>query len=159
MTDKTELANILLTIPWFQQLTQAHLTRLVEIAELIDLPQGKDLFKEGDQEDDLYIVINGRIAIEIYAPGRGRIPIYTAEPLDVVGWSSVNPVVRQRTASARAVLDSRLVSLESQPLRQLCEVDCGLGCIIYKRIANVVAGRLMVTRLQLLDLYAHPAEA
>ena len=155
--DKKQLADLLLTIPWFQQLSERHLDLLVEITSVVEIPRGQDLFKEGDEEDDLYIVINGRIAIEIFAPGRGRIPLYTAEPLDVVGWSSVTPVVRQRTASARAVMDSRLVALDANALRQLCDGDCALGCIIFRRVANVIAGRLMVTRLQLLDLYASPA--
>jgi CRP-like cAMP-binding protein len=156
--DKKKLAELLLTIPWFQQLSERHLDMLVDIANVVEIPKGQDLFKEGDEEDDLYVVVNGRIAIEIFAPGRGRVPLYTAEPLDVVGWSSVTPVVRQRTASARAVMDSRLIALDANALRQLCDGDCALGCIIFRRIANVIAGRLMVTRLQLLDLYASPAQ-
>src|SRR3972149_11471659 len=112
MTDpkhKKQLADLLLTIPWFQQLTERHLDLLVDIADVVEVPQGQDLFKEGDEEDDLYVVVNGRIAIEIFAPGKGRISLYTAEPLDVVGWSSVSPGGREGTASAPAVVDSRLL--------------------------------------------------
>lgn len=156
--DKKKLVELLLTIPWFQQLSESHLDLLVNIANIVEIPKGQDLFKEGDEEDDLYIVVNGRVAIEIFAPGRGRVPLYTAEPLDVVGWSSVTPVVRKRTASARAVFDSRLIALDATELRQLCDRDCALGCMFFRRIANVIAGRLMVTRLQLLDLYASPTQ-
>lgn len=158
MEKDQSLKQIFLAIPWFQQLSDDHLDLLNQISHLLEVPQGKDLFKEGDKEDFLYIVVNGRIGIEIFAPGKGRITIYTAEPTEIVGWSSVTPVVRQRTASARAVLDSRLIAMDAQALRQLCEDDCGLGCIIMRRIANVVAARLLVTRLQLLDLYASPTE-
>jgi len=150
--------ELLMAIPWFQQLSQDHLNLLAGFSHLVEVPQGKDLFKEGEPEDYLYIVVNGRISIEIFAPGRGRLSIYTAEPLDVVGWSSVTPVVRQRTASARAVLDSRLIAMDALPLRRLCESDCALGCIVMRRIANVVAQRLLMTRLQLLDLFANPGE-
>jgi CRP-like cAMP-binding protein len=65
-------------------------------------------------------------------------------------------VIRQRTASARAVLDSRLAAVDGRELRKLCDQDYELGYIIMRRIANVIAARLMITRLQLLDLYAHP---
>ena len=156
MSNDQSLQEILMAIPWFQQLSQDHLGLLADFSHLVEVPQGKDLFKEGEGEDFLYIVINGRISIEFYAPGRGRISIYTAEPMDVVGWSSVTPVVRQRTASARAVLDSRLIAMDAASLRRLCEGDCALGCIVMRRIANVVAQRLLVTRLQLLDLFANP---
>jgi CRP/FNR family cyclic AMP-dependent transcriptional regulator len=152
------IKEILYAMPWFQQLSEEHLSLLADFSHLVDVPQGKDLFKEGEQEDYLYIVVNGRVSIEIYAPGRGRLSIYTAEPLDVVGWSSVTPVVRQRTASARAVMDSRLVAMDAVSLRRLCEGDCALGCIVMRRIANTIAQRLLMTRLQMLDLFANPGE-
>jgi len=158
MSKDQTLQEILMAIPWFQQLSRDHLDLLAGFSHLVEVPQGKDLFKEGEAEDYLYVVINGRISIEIFAPGRGRLSIYTAEPLDVVGWSSVTPVVRQRTASARAVLDSRLIAMDAVSLRRLCEGDCALGCIVMRRIANVVAQRLLVTRLQLLDLFANPEQ-
>ncbi len=156
--DKNELREIFQAIPWFEQLPQDYLDLLADFSDLVEVPQGQDLFKEGDKEDFLYVVVNGRISIEIYAPGRGRLSIYTAEPMELVGWSSVTPVVRQRTASARAVLDSRLIAMDAQALRNLCESDCGLGCVVMRRIANTVAQRLLVTRLQLLDLFAEPGE-
>jgi len=82
--------------------------------------------------------------------------IYTAEPMDVVGWSSVTPVVRRRTAGAQAVLPSCLARLDAAGLRKLCEEDHDLGYIVMRRMANVVASRLLTTRLQLLDMFANP---
>lgn len=96
------------------------------------------------------------MAIEIYVPGRGRQRIYTAEPMGIVGWSSATPVIRQRTASARAVLPGRLVYLDAVKLRQLCDQDRDPGYVVMRRMANVIAGRLLVTRLQLLDMFANP---
>ena len=158
MTNESELIGALQAIPWFQQLSKDHFAKIVGIAQIRTFERGEDLFREGDQEDSLYIVLEGRVATDIYVPGRGRVPIYTAEPLEVVGWSSVTPVVRQRTASARAVLDSRLIAFDAQQLRQICDEDHELGYIIMRRMANVVAGRLLVTRLQLLDVFNHPTD-
>ena len=157
MEKKQELVSCLQTIPWFQELSEEHFDKLVEIAHLREAKKDHTLFSEGDKEDYLYILLEGRVSVDIYSPVRGRIRIFTAEVLDVVGWSSVTPVVRQRTATVCAVLDSRLVALDAKKLRALCEADNTLGYIIMRRLANVVAARLMVTRLQLLDLYANPA--
>jgi CRP-like cAMP-binding protein len=77
--------------------------------------------------------------------------------MDVVGWSSVTPVVRRRTAGAQAVLPSSLVRLDAKGLRQLCDEDFELGYIVMRRMANVVASRLLTTRLQLLDMFANPS--
>ncbi|MCI0521073.1 MAG: Crp/Fnr family transcriptional regulator [Chloroflexi bacterium] len=154
--DPKEITAAFQTIPWFQEITPEHFDKLCEISCLREVEPGEELFREGDKEDYLYIVLEGRVAIEIYVPARGRMRIYTAEALDIVGWSSATPVVRQRTASARAVLPSRLIAMDAQKLRQLCEEDYHLGYVVMRRLANVVASRLLVTRLQLLDIFAHP---
>ena len=156
MSAQMDPRPILASIPWFGDLEPKHFEHMVQIAQVLDLEAGQELFKEGDKEDCLYIVINGRVALEIFVPHRGKVRILTAEPMDVVGWSAVTPVVRTRTAGARAVLPSRLVCLDSAGLRQLCEADHDLGYVVMRRIANIVASRLLVTRLQLLDMFAPP---
>lgn len=158
-SDPREIQAVLQTVPWFQELAPDHFIQMCEISSLREVQAGEELFREGDKEDNLYVVLEGRIAIEIFVPGRGRTRIYTAEPMEVVGWSSVTPVVRQRTASARAVLPSRLVVQDAQKIRELSERNHDLGYVVMRRLANVVASRLLVTRLQLLDMFAHPGGA
>jgi CRP-like cAMP-binding protein len=155
MSNEQELTDALCSIPWFQELESQHFEKMKEIASLREYESRQEIFKEGDKEDFMYIVLEGRVALEMFVPGRGRVRIFTAEPMDVIGWSSVTPVVRQRTASAHAVLPSRLVALDSARLRLLCEQDHDLGYVVMRRLANVIASRLLVTRLQLLDMFAH----
>jgi len=156
--DSVALEAALQTIPWFQHLHPDHFASMAQIASLRSVQPRETLFREGDPEDYLYVLLKGRVALEINVPGRGRTRLMTAEPLDVIGWSSVTPVVRRRTATAVAVLPSELVALDAPALLRRCEADPGLGYVVMRRLANVVAQRLLVTRLQLLDMYAHPAE-
>jgi CRP/FNR family transcriptional regulator, cyclic AMP receptor protein len=158
MTNQQELVSALQAIPWFEVMTTDHFNKMVGISKILKFEPGQSIFHEGDKEDYLYIVLEGRVAIEISIPGRGRIRILTADPMDVVGWSSVTPVVRQRTAGARAVFPSRLVAIDANNLRRLCDEDHSLGYYVMRRLANVVAGRLLTTRLQLLDMFANPTE-
>lgn len=155
--NQQELLDSLQTIPWFQEISPEHFEKIAEISRLLEVDANQELFREGDPEDYLYIVLQGRVAIEMFVPGRGRVRIYTAEAMDVVGWSSVTPVVRRRTAGAQAVLPSCLIRLDAVCLRQLCEEDPHLGYIVMRRMANVVASRLLTTRLQLLDMFAYPS--
>jgi CRP-like cAMP-binding protein len=155
---KPELIKELQAIPWFQELSGDHFDRLIDIASLVDVEMGEELYREGDRQDYMYIVLTGRIASDINVPGRGRSRIYTSEPMDVVGWSGITPVLRQRTASAIAIMPSRLAAFDAVALRQACEADHDLGYVVMRRLANVVAARLMVTRLQLVDMFSHPAE-
>ena len=158
MTKKQELTEALQAIPWFQAMTKDHFNKIVSVAHFIEFESGQVIFHEGDREDYLYVVLEGRVAIEISLPGRGRTRILTADAMDVVGWSSVTPVVRQRTAGARAVLPSRLVDFDAEKLRALCEEDHDFGYYVMRRLANVAASRLMITRLQLLDMFGSPVE-
>lgn len=158
MDKEQEIKEVLQAIRWFQSLSDEHFNKMAEISELVTYDRDEMIFKQGDKQEYLYIVIEGRVAVELYSPVRGYLRVFTAEPMDVVGWSSATPVVRQRTASARAVLDSRLVAIDSAALNRLCEEDCALGYIVMRRLANVAAARLMICRLQLVDLFANPEE-
>ena len=159
MDEQTDPRKIMENIPWFMELKPEHFEKMAEIASVHNFPEGSELFREGDREDRLYVVIEGRVGIEIFVPQRGRVSILTAEPLDTFGWSSVTPTIRTRTASARAVLPTRVIGFDSEALRNLCDEDFELGYFIMRRIANIIAGRLLITRLQLLDMFASPPEA
>ena len=156
MDDKAELINVMQSIPWFYEMEPRIFDKIAGICELTSYEAGQYLFREGDKEDYLYIMVEGRVALEIHVPGRGTMRVYTAEPMDIVGWSSITPVVRQRTAAARAVLPSRLLRMLAADLYRFCDEDHDLGYVVMRRLSNVVASRLLTTRLQLLDMFAHP---
>jgi CRP/FNR family transcriptional regulator, cyclic AMP receptor protein len=147
-----DLTKTLRRIPWFAELSKAKLDCLASIATLHELEAGDQLFQEGDREDFLYVLLEGQVVLEIEVPTRGQVPIYTAEVLDTLGWSSMTPIVRQRTASARATQPCLLIGFNSKLLQQLCDDDCELGYIIMRRMANVVANRLLTTRICLLEM-------
>jgi len=155
MSKPVELIQALRAIPWFVELKPYHLERLSSIAKFRTIDIDDKLFREGDQIDDVFILLEGQIALEIYVPTFGELRIFTAEPLDIIGWDSMTPVVRQRTSDARAIKPTRLVAFNGDEMRKLCEEDRDLGYVIMRRVSNVVASRLLTTRLQLYELIMH----
>ena len=156
MDHKTEVMQELEKITWFKELKHEHLLKLADIAHLRHVRGGEVLFREGDKEDYLYIVIEGRIALDIFVPHRGKMRIYTAESWDLFGWSSVTPVIHKRTAGAIGVIDSLIIGIDAEKLRKACDEDHDLGYVVMRRLTNIVASRLQVTRLQLLDMFGNP---
>jgi CRP-like cAMP-binding protein len=156
MDDQTDVMQELGKIPWFQELRPRYLQTITAIAHLRNVKIGEVLFREGDKEGYVYIVIQGRIALDIFVPHRGKVRIYTAEPWDVFGWSSLTSSVRGRTAGAMCIMDGLVIAIDAEKLRQACEEDHDLGYVVMRRLANIVASRLLVTRLQLLDMFAAP---
>jgi len=156
MGNVEDVSKELQKIPWFHELNKEHIQKIAEITDVSYVKTGEVLFREGDKQECIYVVIEGRIALDMFIPHRGKIRFYTAEPGEVFGWSSVTPTIRQRTAGATAVVDGLIVCINAEKLRQVCDEDHDLGYLVMRRLANVVAGRLLVTRLQLLDMFANP---
>lgn len=152
-----DLTKTLRRIPWFVDLTQTQLDRLASITMLHEIEPNEVLFNEGDREDYLYVLLEGQIVLEVEAPTHGQVAVYTAEALDIIGWSSMTPIVRQRTTSARATQQCLLLGFNSKLLQQMCDEDHELGYIIMRRLSNVVASRLLTTRLCLLEIIAQSA--
>jgi CRP-like cAMP-binding protein len=152
--------NTLREIPFLADLSEPHLELLASLSRMRTAKDGEELFHEGDPQDYLYIVLEGRVALEIHIPNRGRLRILTVESGELLGWSSVTDAIPRRTASARVVCDTRLMAIDSVRLNKACQEDPILGYRIMVRVANVIANRLVSTRIQMLDLFANqPAEA
>ncbi|GIV66169.1 MAG: hypothetical protein KatS3mg047_0562 [Bellilinea sp.] len=148
----SNLIETLRTIPWFLDLKPQQIEALAAISSIVQYQEGETIFCEGDRVDNIYIILSGEIGVDIAVPSRGIVRITTAEPLDIIGWSKLTPVVRQRTASTIALKDSTLLVLNGDELNRLCEEDPRLGYVIMRRVANVVASNLLTIKLQLMDL-------
>jgi len=152
MFKDASLNESLKNIPWFFELKPTSFERLESIADLIDLPAGQILFSEGERAVDFYIILSGQIAIESQVPCHGIVCTFTAGALDVIGWSCLTAFTRQRTSSARAITDCRLIAMNGEALRAMCDEDHDLGYIIMRRLANIIASYMLTTRLHLYDL-------
>jgi CRP/FNR family cyclic AMP-dependent transcriptional regulator len=158
MDSMEDIQAALQKVPWFISLTPEHFQKTVELSHIRHVKAGEIFFREGDKQDFVYIVLEGRVSLDIFVPHHGKVRFYTAEVNDVFGWSSVTPDMRQRTAGAVAVLDTTVACIDAEGLRKFAENDHDFGYLLMRRLANVVASRLMVTRLQLIDMFAGPAE-
>jgi CRP/FNR family cyclic AMP-dependent transcriptional regulator len=142
-------------IPWFNELTPIQVEQLAAISKVRQFQPGEELFHEGDRADFMYVVLSGQILAENYIPSLGNHSVTHADPLDVLGWSCLTPMVRQRIATARACEPSRLLVIEGDSLARLCDSDHDLGYLIMRRVANIVASQFLATRLYLYDIIRH----
>ncbi len=139
-------------IPWFNELTPIQIERLAKISRIQQFQPDEVLFREGDRVECLYIILSGEVVLENYIPTLGNHTVAHAEALDVVGWSCLTPVARQRTATVKSVKLSRIISIKGEDLLSLCKEDPDLGYIIMRRVANIVASQFLATRLHLYEI-------
>ena len=69
MCNHRELTSSLQLIPWFRDLEPFQIDSLRQISSLRQVQPGDILFQEGDPEDYLYFVLEGKMAIEMTIPG------------------------------------------------------------------------------------------
>jgi CRP/FNR family transcriptional regulator, cyclic AMP receptor protein len=136
----------------FRDLEPRYVNLLTGCAANVRFDAGAFLFREGQPADRFFVVRQGRVALEIDAPGRGPIVIQTLGEDDVIGYSWLFPPYRWRF-DARAIEPTRALALDGQCLRGKCDDDPVLGYELMKRFAGIALQRLQATRLQLLDVY------
>lgn len=146
------LEPILAKHPFFTGLDKRYLELITGCASNVRFGAGEYLFREGEEAKQFYIVRHGKVALELFAAGRGPITIRTIEEGEVLGWSWLFPPY-QWHFSARAVELTRAIALDGVCLRTKCDEDHSLGYHFLNRFSHIMVERLQATSLQLLDLY------
>ena len=139
--------------PFFEGLEPEYLRLLTGCASNARFEAGAYIFREGEEANQFYLLRQGRVALEIFAPQSPPIIIETLEEEDVLGWSWLVAPYYWRF-NARAVELTRAICLDGKCLRTKCEADHNLGYHLLKRFVQIIDQRLQATRLQLLDVYA-----
>ncbi|MBL8132191.1 MAG: cyclic nucleotide-binding domain-containing protein [Anaerolineae bacterium] len=147
------LEPILAKHPFFEGLDKRYLELLTGCASNVVFKPDTLVFREGEDAKQFFILREGAVAIEIFAPGQGNVTIQTVEEGDIVGWSWLFPPHRWMF-SGRVLQPVRAIALDGECLRKKCEEDHSLGYEFFKRFSHLLVERLQATRLQLLDLYS-----
>lgn len=126
---------------------------ILELAQNRTFPPGAVLFTEGCLHPDFHLVMEGHVRLEMAVPNRGRVPLLTVGPGDVLAWSALLSHGRM-TTSAVALEKVSTVAFDGSRLQQLCELHPEIGFQIMRQLAASLSRRLLATRLQLLDLFA-----
>ena len=153
ITDQPNLMKMLAETRFAEGIPGDHLQCLSRVSRLLRVPAGARLFREGDVEDEVFVITAGHIRLSMNVPGRGDVAFLTTGPGELVGWSGLVADGRM-TATATAVEDTTLIAMSGEKLRDLCSREQVLGYVLMQRVAQVLSQRLLSTRLQLLDLFA-----
>ena len=146
-------APALSTLAFFEGFPESFLSLLSAHAHLRLFEPGGEVVHEGAPADAFFIVLAGKVALEVVLPDRPRRTIQTVGPGEVLGWSWLVPPHRWRL-DARAVKSTRLLAIEAEALRRTLSERPVEGYRFLLRLLPVIAQRLENTRLQVLDLHA-----
>ena len=146
------LERILSEHPFFKGLEEPYLQLLVGCASNVRFDAGEVIFREGEEANKFYLIRQGKVAVEMFAPSRGPIILQTLGEGEVLGWSWLVAPYRWRF-DGRAVELTRAIALDGECLRGKCEEDHDLGYELMKRVSLVMEKLVQATRMQLADVY------
>jgi len=149
------IAEYLGTHPFFANLDAVAVQDLAGCARNLHLRAGEYLFREGGTAEHFYVVLSGRVSLELFRPGSGAHVIDSVGEGEVLDWPWLIPP-HKWMYDAQATEPARVVALDSACLRGKCAADPGLGYDIMQRVARDMARRLQATQVRLLDLYGVP---
>jgi CRP-like cAMP-binding protein len=118
--DVTTAADLLAGVDLFKELRPEELARLAEQSTSETLRRGDIVFREGDEPDRLYVVIQGRIAISKRSLDGREAVVALVEDGDLFGEMGFF-LPLGRSAEARALEPSTLLAVAFAPVRQIYE--------------------------------------
>ena len=140
--------------PFLRELEPEYLALLAGCAANVRFREGSFMFREGEPAGQCFLIREGKMALEIDAPGRGSIIVQTLGAGDVTGFSwLLEP--HQWEFDGRAVEPVRALALDGTCLRRKCADDPRLGFELTQLFARLAIRRLQATRLRLLDVYGN----
>jgi CRP/FNR family cyclic AMP-dependent transcriptional regulator len=132
---------------------KGHVEKLAGLCRDLSYKQGEMIFREGDKAGELYILTDGKVALEMEVrpiPDRPGIPtaVEVITKGGAFGWSAlVEP--HCYTLSARCMTRSTVLAMKGDILRMMMADDTGLGLELMRRVARLISLRLTDTRLRL----------
>ncbi len=128
------------------------LNKLVECARDARFQEGELIFREGTPADTLFLLQQGRVALEQHIPGRGPLQVEELRAGDILGLSWMFPGEKW-TLDARAVEPVEAISLEAACVRNLMQEQAALSLPLATHLIERLYQRLLRVRLQRLDVY------
>ena len=130
----------------FAGLDDDALAKVVEAGRDLEMRRGDLLFREGDDPDELFVVVSGRIAIANKSIDGRESMVALMEEGDLFGEMGLFDG-RGRSAEARALETSVVTAVPYGPVRNLYETDPAL----LWRVVAMLAGRLRTMDAALAD--------
>ncbi|QTA92897.1 Crp/Fnr family transcriptional regulator [Desulfonema magnum] len=136
--------NILKSIPFFEELSDEMIERLVSVAQLQKYETGDYLNKRKKAADYFYIILEGEISLQMESLTGKTVRLETISVGGAIGFSSLIEMEKKAYLSdAKTLTPVTVLRFLADDLTLLFYQDFELGFLIMKKIALVAKRRLM----------------
>ncbi|HPP88675.1 MAG TPA: cyclic nucleotide-binding domain-containing protein [bacterium] len=133
----------------FENLTDNELKLIENICKIQNIPENENIFEEGAPSDDIFILLKGKVAIEIQLQVKtDKAQVHTVEEGQVFGEFGL--IDREaRSASADTLKDSTVIRIPIDDLTKLMDANTAIGYKIMKNFNKILASRIKKTTKEL----------
>ena len=146
--NKNILIQALQDTRFLREIDRPHLEQLAQFAQICDFDAGDIVFREGQVAKNVYLVVSGKLSLELLPSTLNRKHLVDVGPGEMLGWSSMVES-SQFAASAVVVEPARLIELDGKELGAMCDEDPQFGYEFMRRTMRALAKRLKATWVQL----------
>jgi CRP/FNR family cyclic AMP-dependent transcriptional regulator len=154
--------------PFFSRLNSEQIDFLAKVADEEILEEGHFFFREDEETNQFFLLIEGAVGIIFEVPERQvkqklsdqfarklqtkDIVISTVSPGEVFGWTGLVPP-HIATAGAKTLTPCRVIKFNTKELMDTFEDDCRFGYIMTQKAAQVMRDRLHDMRIESLAYF------
>lgn len=132
----------------FQLLRPDQLRAISETAEEVLFKAGDTIFRRGDAADDLFIVLEGQVALRL-PPREGLSLLIDEVPRGAIFGSCICFQIDSYTLTAQCTADSKLLKVRAATLKKLLDDDPVLGYAVQTLVSRVYFKRYLDTAQKL----------
>jgi CRP-like cAMP-binding protein len=150
--EKNILLETLAGIRFLRGTSREHLDQIASVSDIRDFEAFDILFRDGDVADSVYLVVFGKLMLEVCTPEWGCKQIVEVGPGEMLGWSALSQLPHI-AATARVLEKTRLVRIDAAKLLAICDEDPQFGYEFMHRALLALAKRLTATWTQLAQVH------
>ena len=141
----------------FDGLSEVQISEIIKIAEDVSFNAGQSIMEEGDENQDIYILVEGKVSIEKKAGAWVTVKIAISQQIGMMLGEMALIDNKPRSATVRAETPVRLVSLGREKLEKFFEGNPEAMATIALNIARTLSNRLRHSNEMITDYLTHHA--
>jgi CRP-like cAMP-binding protein len=143
------ISDILKRQPFARGLPEDSLARLLAFTTVVSFDEDQVIFPAGQPSAHLYLVLTGCVCVEVRTPVYA-VCVQVVGPGEAFGWSSV---LQQHDTvfQVRALGSTTTLCIDGAQLLAACEEDPRFGLELFRRVLELVAGRVRAVEARLAE--------
>ena len=137
--------------PFLAGMPAGHYAILAALARYAEFPTNAVLFPEGDTRHEFFLLIDGRVALELVSQGQS-LRVDTLRAGTAFGWSAVL-LGRGKHFQARALEPVKVLVMPGVEVLAACHREPEFGVDLMHRLLGLVSSRLQAERIKVLDSF------